>query len=1744
MNDVSLRVSALKLCAHPKRFSEMRNALVPLPSKWRNSPIDYVVEFAQANNCAKQLSVVKDAFENPRSLPFLADILFLCPLKHPVRGVLTRLFSGAESSKRSPITHSKESILNALRCALRHVSVNINNSCACPDEINDLFVSVSGCLQNFPFGRDALALEIYCLIPLVPKAMAIFWGLLSGTDTEISPTRRNECYLYLQNLLRFHVNYMTEFRSELVPDRCTPLKSIDAIAEQASRHVDTPWDVRAVAGLAIGHNARLFDDFGNYLLKCQSLKDFNDLPMKAAALLMLQKSDYDVYAAQALDILRCILEHVESASNVSNFLVYLSKHLNTYSKSLGGIKLTDRPQIIYSLILALLMRFSLEHITSNIETIRHMCASLLHQVLEHCKAAGQTKVMSQVYIQYERQRMPLPSVCLMLQQVVEVMGVKAVMTNCPGIFEKLFIPHLGREDSVNSLFKSMMTVAHQEEASKDWRRLWCSLLYRSAVPRDERLICIERLIKAAVNLDDEVLPELMIQRNLPFSTKLAAMLTARCHGQQRAVKTLFVDHLGEISSALIGVDDNSRLLALSFVVDTPRLSERYTQFELDSIITYIEFNANNPNAHVRQIGHGLLQKAVKRLEYNLAQQLKNSPQAVNEDNILIIFVNKLLDMLAMNLFPTANYGRRWLSLRLLNDCIQMMERLNLAWRQRMPPQLWPYLDYCLRDSYEHNKVQAAQLLAKFQACCPYDPMEILEQLKSVRVTDSSMAVYRLQVYCKAAEVALIPPLSQKAAIPKHHARDYVVLQMCLKHLRKGAGLAAIDLTEAAKTNPLYGLLFASRHLLLQLELKPLAEDALWIDYIEDLLNICVTITDIMLPIVGSDSPEGMLPGQQKPPAEPTEDADRQAELDTLSLVPQMVLLSAWRSIKEIALIMGDLVQRAPLEQERQHHYLLSQMQVALIGDQFILLLADVKHRGAFEQAYVGFTWLCRRFWHSDEPALSQLPPKWLDEAMRLVSGLGDRELCSTRRSAGMPYMLQALICTELKLGTHNTFKRSMSLLMEVCERQEPGADAAIARSHAMNIMRALFRCSELADVVGDFVGRGIQCALESIMAAEWNERNSATLMLSALMVRVFGVERARSDSGELHVRNRMTGRIFFTRYPKLFDYFYENLSKAAERCRASPKGGQTVQLEAMLQLLYRLYPSSMEGSETSLNLSAFVPFLEAITCVNDSTTRYRSCEVLANFGNATLAIEHIRRITTMFTVINFKHKRGEPFPKNINLLHGKVLQLKELYRVARWQDVRLISAMMYMMSVIAVKMIHHDMFIFRTIVMVLTDALLDLQDCRHIGAPVLNALIAIYDLDHMLIYRRCKEYTVSPKFFAIFALHLHRLTLKPDGLLDHMFKMLVQPDNLPSKLQQVKIDLWLYTLIDQVASGGSKARGLIEPYELKYFDFDPDVVAYYKTLSLSQRTNLANQLRGSKQVKLHATKMAGIIDCSPQWAPGLSCRVFTVLALLNDVDMSMMQLLDRGGYDVEPGVTICLTRLIMDNGMLSNYQYYWDELIRYAVVNSTPKRPVYMRYRSAQLLDRLTVHVQQIIHSDNVVIIGNYIRLVLQLLVDESEMVRNYTAELASSCMGLYLSGEWTLESVLDVTMLPVEAEKFFLEHMFEALQRYKTDGKFLITCFNLIVEPFVSFELLSHRILDEAPSKSFSIDDEPESEIFDKQEVNQYCEGLRIASVVAKSFKVAFANNEELMTALDAVERMCSYKGFTEEPIPPRIIS
>lgn len=83
------------------------------------------------------------------------------------------------------------------------------------------------------------------------------------------------------------------------------------------------------------------------------------------------------------------------------------------------------------------------------------------------------------------------------------------------------------------------------------------------------------------------------------------------------------------------------------------------------------------------------------------------------------------------------------------------------------------------------------------------------------------------------------------------------------------------------------------------------------------------------------------------------------------------------------------------------------LQLHSIGDYFTRQLLESRHRGAFELAYAGFVLMAERLWSSPAGGVHELPRQWLDALMSevRVHDPADR-LCSTRRSAGVPFYVQ------------------------------------------------------------------------------------------------------------------------------------------------------------------------------------------------------------------------------------------------------------------------------------------------------------------------------------------------------------------------------------------------------------------------------------------------------------------------------------------------------------------------------------------------------------------------------------------------------------------------------------------------------------------------------------------------------------------------------------------------------------------
>lgn len=284
------------------------------------------------------------------------------------------------------------------------------------------------------------------------------------------------------------------------------------------------------------------------------------------------------------------------------------------------------------------------------------------------------------------------------------------------------------------------------------------------------------------------------------------------------------------------------------------------------------------------------------------------------------------------------------------------------------------------------------------------------------------------------------------------------IEWCLTELNRSVVVAQASLLDAARSAPMYGIVMCVRHLIGGIDLKQCAF-AVWRPFVERILRMSTELLRLVGPIVNSESPEGHFP------------RDCDDDVNAAGTTPQMVLLCAWRTVKEVSLLLGDLALTAPILRcsSSSTDGLIRVPELLGIGQLFQDMLADVKHRGAFEQAYVGFAKLCVRLWRSADEELHRCPMEWLMRMMSMIMvdetnvadncyGGGEQQqqrICATRRSAGVPFMIQAIITSELQVCSSVGLQYCMQHLFAVVTKTAP--NQVEARTHALNILRALFR---------------------------------------------------------------------------------------------------------------------------------------------------------------------------------------------------------------------------------------------------------------------------------------------------------------------------------------------------------------------------------------------------------------------------------------------------------------------------------------------------------------------------------------------------------------------------------------------------------------------------------------------------------------------------------------------------------------
>jgi hypothetical protein len=191
---------------------------------------------------------------------------------------------------------------------------------------------------------------------------------------------------------------------------------------------------------------------------------------------------------------------------------------------------------------------------------------------------------------------------------------------------------------------------------------------------------------------------------------------------------------------------------------------------------------------------------------------------------------------------------------------------------------------------------------------------------------------------------------------------------------------------------------------------------------------------------------------------------------------QVVLVSAWRTCKELSLLLAELVTISSSSTS-----LLSRQQVQSVVDYFVDVLSTAVHRGAFEQAFVGFTNVCVKLWRSHLVEDRAVVETLLATTLAAVE---ERDFCPTRRSAGIPLLLQALLVGEasslMDKGPPPHLAEAVKTLLRAS-----ASTMECVRVQAYNILRALYRNTALGENINAFVEKGVCAAILGFKSPSW-----------------------------------------------------------------------------------------------------------------------------------------------------------------------------------------------------------------------------------------------------------------------------------------------------------------------------------------------------------------------------------------------------------------------------------------------------------------------------------------------------------------------------------------------------------------------------------------------------------------------------------------------------------------------------------
>ncbi|BET01279.1 Putative death-receptor fusion protein (DUF2428) [Nesidiocoris tenuis] len=1174
----------------------------------------------------------------------LLDMIFLMNTKSPLRIAILKQLSVVEGIRNCLI---QERLVRFIR-----EKIDTNEM----ESVGRFLNFLSVWLENPSVCRH-LPLEIIHDL-VVPYLKRVLNQFLADLSTEMPPTTKLQVldilHCNVRCLLTIFQKFYTSLSTDLLDSMVTCL-----------RNDQLPLDTRANCGILFALGFKANDSLGN------EISDIVNNESDPQAMLCVSGgflnvlgpdslSQFVLFDGEPVSILQYLLQKIINCeeSNPADCTIVLS---SSRCLLVGTKCLVASPDLLTKTMLTALLNYIWNHLEHYMDAVRHLASSSLTNVVAAGKKMEEGYIFEAITHDIETMASDRRSKHVAISALLGNLPIRSLLAKSPDLVATLLESAKSSPSANHAIcsFESLMVQHYQEKESfEEWFTLWVDPVIRIFGSRPNA--ALEHILNAVMKLNPDVVRRISEMEKSDGLDLTSILLICLRIGKKLGVLKLEKDerNLSELmdykmlAKNVYHLNGDVRIACFALITETQKLSEEFTADELEVVKLFLTYNMSNHCAAERQKTLAYFKKFIARLkllldqrEKQLSKQQKSAVDVVDQRfELYRNFVSWLRQFCIDSLFPGANFARRCTALNLLTLC----REFGLWDGPGQSEENCSVLMRCFLDSYEENKILAKKLLAEVPAkTLKFDNSDYLKRYldsavrlaSSVRPIDSQSAAYFVSLLAAFPSVAaLLFSAYQQESIFKdrnvHTIPDpsrYICCSVVLAKLKCELSIAKKSLLKAASSGPLYGQLFVLRNVIKEAIFFDLVDSQEWKCLIQEMLSIAYDCNGTVACVVNSSSPEGHLPMDFDYDVEELRGSE-----DCSKVTAQMVLLSSWRTVKEVSLLLGELSETVPISTQDDPG-LISEEQVLEIGEHLSNLLAETKHRGAFEQAYVGFCKLASRLWRYPKGNLHELPGRWLAETLDEISN--NQKLSATRRSAGIPFRIQGLVCTELEVGRGKCFHRGIKTLLELAGNPENPTET---KCHALNILRALYRHTLLGEMVSPYVADGLSIAIEGFNASTWAERNSSTLLMSALMTRIFGVPRSRSEN--LCWKNKMTGRIFFQRYPSLFGILLRHLELASQKSLYPAT-------YPVLLVLGRLYPSSLEGTDTNLQLNKFIPLVYKCSGSNILKTRSLAASAMVALVTPNLFVDHIDGI---FSTLGISTSE--------NFTHGLLLQVLELFR--------------------------------------------------------------------------------------------------------------------------------------------------------------------------------------------------------------------------------------------------------------------------------------------------------------------------------------------------------------------------------------------------------------------------------------------------------------------------------------------------